>query len=412
MKHTITLVFLLLTTITFAQIPSYVPSNGLVGWWPFNGNANDESGNGNNGTVNGATLTTDRFGVAAEAYNFDGVDDYIDIGNNNNLNSNIISISVWYNALDYGSAAQGYQGNLVSKREQSGWGGAYQLALASNPINLVYAPYTIGGQNGNVYSTEQAIGQWVHVVYVHDLVSARIYINGILSGTTIVSGGLTPNTLPVWFGSRPNAGVNSCFLNGQLDDIGIWNRALTEAEIATLFAGCNLSVTTQPQDQSVNASAGTASFNTATSSATSTYQWQTNLGLGFQNLSNAGQYSGSTSATLTVSSLSMSNNNQVFRCIINDSGCTDTTSEAVLTIIDDASVQSNTPTTFKLYPNPVKDELFIKGMQEAVLPFEVYSTDGKKVLSGTTSGAIDVNALKKGSYQLKLKEQTIPFVKQ
>jgi hypothetical protein len=108
----------------------------------------------------------------------------------------------------------------------------------------------------------------------------------------------------------------------------------------------------------------------------------------------------------------MSNNNQVFRCIINDSGCTDTTSEAVLTIIDDASVQSNTPTTFKLYPNPVKDELFIKGMPEAVLPFEVYSTDGKKVLSGTTSGAIDVNALKKGSYQLKLKEQTIPFVKQ
>lgn len=412
MKHTITLVFLLLTTITFAQIPSYVPSNGLVGWWPFNGNANDESGNGNNGTVNGATLTTDRFGVAAEAYNFDGVDDYIDIGNNNNLNSNIISISVWYNALDYGSAAQGYQGNLVSKREQSGWGGAYQLALASNPINLVYAPYTIGGQNGNVYSTEQAIGQWVHVVYVHDLVSARIYINGILSGTTIVSGGLTPNTLPVWFGSRPNAGVNSCFLNGQLDDIGIWNRALTEAEIATLFAGCNLSVTTQPQDQSVNASAGTASFITASSSATATYQWQTNLGLGFQNLSNAGQYSGSTSATLTVSSLSMSNNNQVFRCIINDSGCTDTTSEAVLTIIDDASVQSNTPTTFKLYPNPVKDELFIKGMQEAVLPFEVYSTDGKKVLSGTTSGAIDVNALKKGSYQLKMKEQTIPFVKQ
>lgn len=412
MKKIFTSILLTLSVTTFAQIPSYVPSNGLVGWWPFNGNANDESGNGNNGTVNGATLTTDRFGVAAEAYNFDGVDDYIDIGNNNNLNSNIISISVWYNALDYGSAAQGYQGNLVSKREQSGWGGAYQLALASNPINLVYAPYTIGGQNGNVYSTEQAIGQWVHVVYVHDLVSARIYINGILSGTTIVSGGLTPNTLPVWFGSRPNAGVNSCFLNGQLDDIGIWNRALTEAEIATLFAGCNLSVTTQPQDQSVNASAGTASFITASSSATATYQWQTNLGLGFQNLSNAGQYSGSTSATLTVSSLSMSNNNQVFRCIINDSGCTDTTSEAVLTIIDDASVQSNTPTTFKLYPNPVKDELFIKGMQEAVLPFEVYSTDGKKVLSGTTSGAIDVNALKKGSYQLKMKEQTIPFVKQ
>jgi hypothetical protein len=46
--------------------------NGLVGYWPFCGNANDVSGNGYNGTVNGATLTTDRFGVANKAYSFDG----------------------------------------------------------------------------------------------------------------------------------------------------------------------------------------------------------------------------------------------------------------------------------------------------------------------------------------------------
>ena len=56
---------------TVAQnVPNYVPTNGLVGWWPFNGNANDESGNNNNGTVNGATLTTDRFGNAGKAYDF------------------------------------------------------------------------------------------------------------------------------------------------------------------------------------------------------------------------------------------------------------------------------------------------------------------------------------------------------
>jgi hypothetical protein len=62
MKHKLLLTALLVVTIfsiTKAQVPSYVPSNGLVGWWPFNGNANDETGNGNNGTVNGATLTTD-----------------------------------------------------------------------------------------------------------------------------------------------------------------------------------------------------------------------------------------------------------------------------------------------------------------------------------------------------------------
>ena len=70
-----------MTASVMAQVPSYVPTNGLVGWWPFNGNANDESGNGNNGTVNGATLTADRFGNANSAYSFDGVDDYINCVN-------------------------------------------------------------------------------------------------------------------------------------------------------------------------------------------------------------------------------------------------------------------------------------------------------------------------------------------
>ncbi len=96
--------------------------------------------------------------------------------------------------------------------------------------------------------------------------------------------------------------------------------------------------------------------------------------------------------------------------LVNAAGC-----DSIVTLnleLDFTGIENNTPTTFKLYPNPVKDELFIKGMPEAVLPFEVYSTDGKKVLSGTTYGVIDVNALKKGSYQLKIKEQTISFVKQ
>ena len=79
-----------LTAATMAQnVPNYVPTNGLVGWWPFNGNANDESGNGNNGVVNGAALTLDRNGNVGKAYSFDGVDDYIQtlVSSNNNLSS-------------------------------------------------------------------------------------------------------------------------------------------------------------------------------------------------------------------------------------------------------------------------------------------------------------------------------------
>jgi hypothetical protein len=243
---------------------------GLVGYWPFCGNANDASGNGNNGAVNGATLTTDRFGNTSSAYNFNGSSNYIDVGNNNSLNSNIVTISAWYNAVDYGSSAQGFQGNLVSKREQSGWGGAYQLALMSNPSNLVYAPYTISGQNGNVYSTLQPLGQWIHVVYVHDLNSARIYINGVLSGTTIVSGGLTSNNLPVWFGARPNAGGLSHFFNGKLDDIAIWNRALTVSEIQQLYTSSNATYSWSPSGattQSITVSPTTTTTYTVTATA-------------------------------------------------------------------------------------------------------------------------------------------------
>lgn len=82
MKTLILLFSVLFTTMSFAQVPSYVPTNGLVGYWPFNGNANDESGNGNNGSNNGATLTTDRNGVANQAYSFDG-NDFIQTSNQN-----------------------------------------------------------------------------------------------------------------------------------------------------------------------------------------------------------------------------------------------------------------------------------------------------------------------------------------
>jgi hypothetical protein len=92
--------FLTLFTIS-AQVPSYVPTNGLVGYWPFNGNANDLSVNANNGTVNGATLTTDRNGNANSAYSFNGSSG-ISIPHSTSLNiasSSTFSFWLKYNSL-------------------------------------------------------------------------------------------------------------------------------------------------------------------------------------------------------------------------------------------------------------------------------------------------------------------------
>lgn len=76
-KITLVLLMAITTQMLLAQVPSYVPTNGLVGYWPFNGNANDESGNGNNGTVNGTTVVTDKNGNLNSAYSFDGTSNNI-----------------------------------------------------------------------------------------------------------------------------------------------------------------------------------------------------------------------------------------------------------------------------------------------------------------------------------------------
>src|SRR5215212_9357905 len=96
-KNLIVLLLLGRITFTIAQIPPYIPANGLVAWYPFNGNANDESGNGNNGVVNGAALTSDRLGNLNAAYDFNGVNNYISVTGNSSLHNiaDSMSCSIW-----------------------------------------------------------------------------------------------------------------------------------------------------------------------------------------------------------------------------------------------------------------------------------------------------------------------------
>ena len=209
--------------------------NGLVGYWPFCGNANDESGNGNNGTVNGATLTSDRFGNANGAFAFNGVSDYIEVINDSTLNNPSISISAWFNANDFGLASQLNQGMIVSKHQPPGWGASYELAVNSINGNNVWATFSI---NGNKWvSTQNSLTQnnWTYVVYTHDNNNAKMYINGLMVDSLNIVGGLSANSLPMWFGARPNAGSNSAHFFGKLDDIAIWNRALSPSEISQLY---------------------------------------------------------------------------------------------------------------------------------------------------------------------------------
>jgi hypothetical protein len=83
-------------SIIQAQVPSYVPIVGLKGWWGFNGNANDLSGNGNNvNIVGGVSSTKNRFGISNAAFSFDGSNGYINIPSLNNLQYTPITYSAW-----------------------------------------------------------------------------------------------------------------------------------------------------------------------------------------------------------------------------------------------------------------------------------------------------------------------------
>ena len=151
-----------LATITFAQtVPSYIPTSGLVGWWPFNGNANDESGNGNNGTVNGATLTTDRFNSLNAAYHLDGNGDNIYVANNFFDNGSVgWSLSVWYNLDQLSNPNNGNSNTYTSTQPSSTSSSSSSSPPSSSPISTSYyasnngiSSTTTNSNTNNSYTT-------------------------------------------------------------------------------------------------------------------------------------------------------------------------------------------------------------------------------------------------------------------
>ena len=234
MKNLTFLTAILIASLSFAQVPTYVPTTGLVGWWPFNGNANDESGNGNNGTVNGATLTTDRNGVVNKAYSFTGIDDYINCGNNLNLEmSTGISVSLWLNTSQI---PIGEWECLLNKE------GEYEIGI-NNQGKLIFAISNgTPGWNEQITSISPTIGYWTNFIITYDQNYINIYINGVsvfvISGSGLVVDYIDHiNQDDLFFGWRQHFLTDNLSrdFNGSLDDIGIWNRALTDCEIKDLY---------------------------------------------------------------------------------------------------------------------------------------------------------------------------------
>ena len=225
-----------------AQVPGYVPTDGLVGYWGFNGNANDESGNGNDGTVNGATPTEDRFGNANSAYDFDGADDYIVVPHNDMFDVGLGSFtwSVWCNP------SQEDYGHLITKNSLTvspySSLGRY-LRIYENEWAEFSESSSVPEYQNNVLLSDGLPSGWINVVAVKTgEEQLSIYFNGVLNNSTDLDYPLQDydNNSVYYFGvDHPSLDLPSGiqWLEGQLDDIAIYNRALTEVEIMAMYQG-------------------------------------------------------------------------------------------------------------------------------------------------------------------------------
>jgi len=208
----------------------------LLAYYPFNGNANDESGNGRNGTVNNdATLTTDRFGNVNSAYSFDGDDDYILAGTAAEWDALIggaagsalpFSVSMWINATSLDDPG-------------------YFLSLGEVSVRGRYLGYTTGGTKKiDFHASDQALtsnlpgfttGTWMHVVATHpggDTVG-KVYINGVLNvdSENISS---TPEVLAN-AGLRIGSALDPSGFDGTIDEVAIWNAELNADQVQSLY---------------------------------------------------------------------------------------------------------------------------------------------------------------------------------
>ncbi len=214
-------IFLFLAGIGGIPGPA-MAQTGLVAYYPFNGNANDESGNGKHGTPSGGvTFTTDRFGNPNSAVSFNGTNALITtpeliFGPNTG-----VSVSLWVKANQQpGSPGTTYYFIMSESAAFGVWqqGNGIGLAISRPGTNSAWGTIT--------FET------WNHFVGTYDGTTIRAYINGALIKETEWTGPMNDPNNPVTFGEFINY-----WWSGSLDDVRIYNRALTNGEILQLYNG-------------------------------------------------------------------------------------------------------------------------------------------------------------------------------
>jgi formylglycine-generating enzyme required for sulfatase activity len=247
-----------------AQQPAFL-TNGLVAYYPFNGNANDESGSGNHGILQNVVQTTDRFGITNSSLLFlDGKNGQM-VTSSQQEPINNQTISIWFRLkFGYHYTPPSYLVCLTGTRDGS-WSTVDKIMLVGDPVDGCFSFYLWPNKPVYTVSTNLvADARWHHAVSVQSTDGINIYIDGKPSGTTPKSD---------WSGI---SGFWRIVLNnGSVDDLRIYNRALSDEEVKSLYTFESpplVSIANQPANITANL-AGTASFSVDATNVSS-YQWR------------------------------------------------------------------------------------------------------------------------------------------
>lgn len=241
-KLSITLFLSLLLLNSFGQFSF---DTCLVAYYPFDGNANDESINNNHGIVNGPTLTNDRFGNEESAYSFDGINDYIMIQDDSTLNPVNITVCAWYKTVSF----EGYGNNpIIDKAYTSHMEPYYQYHLGVVGDQYIYQGQARFQTDLSVdtfrvkYFTNDNFwrpGFWYFLCITYDGTNFKTYINGEVNNVVFYQGQITNYGQNLFIAKYGNIDQ---YTPGVIDDIRIYNRALESSSVKALYEENILSV--------------------------------------------------------------------------------------------------------------------------------------------------------------------------
>ena len=319
---------------------------GLVGWWPGDGSANDITGT-NDGTLQGGA-TASAAGLVGPAFTFDGTNGYVQIPDSPVLRPTNLTVEAWvlFNSLNSaGTASAGQQYIVFKQNTRSSTFEGYYLGKerrASGDV-FVFDVSSAAGQLAEAASAPMiSAGVWYHVAGVRGSNFIQLYVNGQLAAQTSVAFPQDYGSLPLYFGSSGQSSWDRK-LNGRLDEVSLYNRALSSNEIAGIYAAgaagkCErVIITAQPQSRTVVISSNLNFSVAASGSLPLGYQWQRD-GV---SLTDDGRVSGSFSPVLSLANVALADSGN-YRVIITNPVNVATSAVAVLTVASTLSAPSIT----------------------------------------------------------------------